>query len=844
MRFLKYTWAEIANSKRFSLFFILNLALGLFGFLALEFFKDSLQATLQERSRAVLGADLAIQARREFTDDERKVTETALPPGARMTPMVEIFSMAAGPNKRSALVQIKAVTAEFPFYGSIETNPKNLTTASLENENLAWIYPELVSQIGVNIGDTLKLGDAAFKIAGVVENDSASGISTSMAPRVYVGYKQFPKTNLLRHGSIAWRLQLFHLPAFDRLQLDQLRDDVFSKFTSADVQVYTHENASEQMGRLLARLNDFLGLAAVVALFICALGIGFLCHTFLLGRLKSIAILVSLGMSHRRALLLHILQVSLLAAGGALVAGLLALLAIPFFQSMAARFVDFDIVFYPRPSYLLLTVVSCIAGSLLVLLPLILKIRRFKPVALLQDQVMEMPPWDLISLLGFLPLIAAFYGLSVWQMHSLKGGSIFFAAFLGAVLVFYGIGFAVIPLIKYLPRTQWLPLHWALRDLGRLKFATISCFLALSVSLLLLNLIPQIEQSIREEIKNPESSKLPGLFLFDIQEEQVASIESVIQKHKVVLRDLSPLVRARLTSVNGDAFDKGAGADKGRSREEEQEMRFRNRGFNLSYREKLSAAESILEGRDFSATAGSMAELSVEDGFADRLGLKIGDVLQFDVQSVPIEGRIVNLRKVRWTSFQPNFFVLFQPGFLEGAPKTFLATLPKLPLTEKTQLQNDIVDSFPNVSMIDIARLVERLQDIVFHISWSLKIMLILTLAVGFSVLFSIATQQAATRKWDIGLLKALGGSRASIAQSLLLQFSAIAFLASAFGFLLSLVFSYVISKFLFNNLWLFNWTTPALLMASSIAATALITWISVARSLRFEPRELLSRGS
>ena len=231
-----------------------------------------------------------------------------------------------------------------------------------------------------------------------------------MAPRIYISTEQFPKTELLKQGSIAWHQTLFHLPRLDKRALDEVRDRIYRQMPSADVQVYTHEHASEQMARLLKYLDDFLGLAALVSLFICALGIGFLCFTFLQGRLKNIAILVSLGMSHRRALFRHALQIVMLAALGSLVAGTLALAALPFFQGMARQFVSFDIVFRARPAQLVLVLGACLSGSLLVLLPLILRVRRVKPTALLHEQALAMPPWDAWSLAGFLPLVAAFFG--------------------------------------------------------------------------------------------------------------------------------------------------------------------------------------------------------------------------------------------------------------------------------------------------------------------------------------------------------------------------------------------------------------------------------------------------
>ena len=181
---------------------------------------------------------------------------------------------------------------------------------------------------------------------------------------------------------------------------------------------------------------------------------------------------------------------------------------------------------------------------------------------------------------------------------------------------------------------------------------------------------------------------------------------------------------------------------------------FRNRGFNLSYRKELSESERIVQGKEFSGvfdeSKGDLAEISVEKRFAKRLGFKMGDVLKFDIESIPIEGKIVNIREVKWTSFQPNFFVQFQPGVLEMAPKTFIATIPSLPLEKKHHIQDRLVRELPNISMVDVSRIVKRINEIIEQMSWALTFMSILCLFSGFVVIFSIANHQARTRRWEI----------------------------------------------------------------------------------------------
>ena len=177
---------------------------------------------------------------------------------------------------------------------------------------------------------------------------------------------------------------------------------------------------------------------------------------------------------------------------------------------------------------------------------------------------------------------------------------------------------------------------------------------------------------------------------------------------------LSPLIRARLVSVNGEPFQREMD-DSNRqmlTREEERERRFRSRGLNVSYRPDLFNSEKIVAGtplsNDYDFDSGLPAEISIEERYASRLDLEMGDLLVFDVQGIPVEGKIVNLRQVKWNSFQPNFFILFQTGVLEDAPASFLGSVSGLDAASRISVQTRIIKEFPNVSVIDVTRIVGR----------------------------------------------------------------------------------------------------------------------------------------
>src|SRR5690606_5358774 len=244
-----------------------------------------------------------------------------------------------------------------------------------------------------------------------------------------------------------------------------------------------------------------------------------------------------------------------------------------------------------------------------------------------------------------------------------------------------------------------------------------------------------------------------------------------------------------LEQVNGQPFQKRKLDEKEFTREEENENRFRNRGFNLTYRQELTESETLISGRAFSpASQGSIPEVSLEQRFAKRLDLGIGDKLTFDIQGIPIEALVVSLRKVRWTSFQPNFFIQFAEGILQDAPKTHLLTLPAMSMEKKMDLQNQVIDAFPNVSIIDVTKLVERLSELLNQMSVTLQILALVTLIVGAFILFTVATFMAEERKADVAIMKAIGVKFRRIQSLFIFEFSIPVFLASLFGILISIV--------------------------------------------------------
>ena len=842
-------WREIRNSRSFCLFYAINLALGLVGFLTVDSFKTSLEHKVSKESKLLLGADLAIRARRDFTPEELKSVNDRLPLSAETIEVVDFFSMAAGPEGKSRLVKIVAMDPGFPFYGSFKLKLEGTVEGSkqtlMHQRKLAWAYPELESQLGAGLGEEVKIGEAGFRISDFVIKDSGLQFQPAeLAPKIFISKTFLGETNLLQTGNTAFRNLLIKLPpGTEQAKVEHVLSQALS---APEIRIYTHQKAGHRAGRLLRYLSDFLSLVSLVALFLATLGSGYLFHSFLTKRTIDVAILVSLGSTRKKATLTYLIQLGLLGIIAALPALLATFLFLPILASALEGIAPGEIeVFLGWKSTALAFLVAIFAGWVIAL-PSLRKLTRLNPLALFQEAAQPGSQPGGKAFLFFIPAIFAFWGLTVLQSDSWKLANLFF----GALLVSASVLFSLCILgLKALTRTfhnSRLPLRLAARSLARNRSSSITGFLALGLGVLLLSLIPQFQYSLEKEIGLDEpESKLPKLFLFDIQEDQVEPLVNLLDEKGKPLRNLTPWVRGKLLKVKGEDFEKIADKNpESTDPDDQRRNRFRNRGFNLSYRDHLLESEEILDGRmvtsEYDPNSTRPVEISVEQKYAESLDLDLGDQLEIEVGGVPILAEIVNLRRVRWTSFQPNFFVQMQPGVLDKAPKTFIGTLNNITQEEKKDLQDALVEEFPTISILDVERTGRTILSIVRQMTWALQIMAGLSILAGLTILFSVSREKAHKLRWELNLQKVLGASFSDLRNQVRLEFGMLGLFASLIGASLSALVSYVFAEVIFDRVWSFHWGLPCAITLAVVALSVLTAEIAAKKVLKMKPAYLL----
>lgn len=853
---LGFAVREIIRNKVFTILFIVNLSFGLSGIAFIEQFKAVFTNLMQERSLAILGSDLAINSRFKIEQDVVSDILAVLPEGTQTVSLEGLFSMARGlggekPGELARLVSLTTIDKGYPFYGNIileksRSAPKPGLLAP--DQNSVWVYPELLNMLGANIGEKIAIGKGEFTISDVVVEDPGQTMRMAgIAPKIFISPQGLARAELIGEGSTVRYATYFKLPESESANRLAWGKQIEAKLSGTDLRVVTPTKASEQLARGLDYLSDFLGLVSLVALFLASVGLFYLYRSYLASKRRELAILNFLGLKNQQIVKTFSLHLCLLGTIGTALSLLLINFLFPPIIDVINGMLPFELSSSLGVRAIISTVTVGLGGTLLLCLPLILPLTQTKAIDLLRDKIGARSVLSVKRAMLFLPWVLFCYGLALWMANSFRVGSLFMGLIALVALLLFPLGSLFLRyLASHLGGEIRLSVRLAIGYLSRFRFATLSLFFALSLSTLLLHLIPQLEGNLKREFLAPEGVGLPSLFLFDIQEEQKGPFEEMVQKEGASVRLMSPMVRARLTKVRGEPYRRGNDDQVDQTREEQEETRVRNRGLNLSYRSHLDASETIIDGRPFDGSyqeGKGPVEVSLEKRWAQRIGAGVGDPLTFEVFGMEIEGVVVNIRHVRWTSFVPNFFVVLQPGVLEDAPKTYLAALNEMDKAKKDSFQAQLFKGFANVSAIDVSQIIDRMLSIMGQMALALKIMSVLSLVVGLLVLYSLVNHQMRERARDLVLLKVLGGSSRLIKASVRWQLFMLSGFSAVFALALSSAVVWILARELFEGLQTFNIYLTIIIGLTVVILSLVVGEISARKWLALRAREALQEA-
>jgi putative ABC transport system permease protein len=753
-------------------------------------------------------------------------------------------------DKVAKLAQIVAVDGAYPLYGRFRypgTLSHALVISSLQRERTLLMSRETARFFGIQPGQTLKIGQAEYRADYFFEQDPSSELTTLvLAPKIYLGLPQVRDSGLIRFGSRITYKHFIRLPAtadaaqvFARLDLALAGDSG----KMSDIRVSNTLDINRRLGRVVEYFSGFLGFASMVALLLSGMAASYLFREHQQARLKETAILLGLGASRWQCLTLSTGQVSLLGSVAATVSVFLAWVLLPFFGRLFTGLIPPDLHLTLDPVSALVTLLVGGLGSLLFCLPVYRRLLRVRPLYLLQEEAGTGTAdngkiWSLFA--STLPALLMLSLLAASLSGSLQQGALFTVGLVALILLFSLLAGLLLSGCRRWSQTSSLTGRIIWRNLYRNRLSTIAVFVALATVMLLVNLVPQIEKGLSAEIGQPEDTERPVFFLVDIQEEQQQPLRALFQGSRLVLSPLAPMVQGRLVSINAVPFTQWRSQHRGA-----EGAMFRRTEFNFSSRDALDASETVVKGPPMSASSWSEQtkqpfEISMEQQFSERLGVTIGDQLVLDIQGITLAGRIVNLRKVRWNSFQPNFFMLVQKGVLDEAPKTYLASVSRVEAAEKQEVMNQLANQFPNISVLDVTRTVAQLDAIAGKLTGSLQFMTGLALAAGLMAVASIARQETLRREREINLLRVLGAGIGRIRMLVMLEFGFLGGAAALVAVLVSYGGAYGVAWLMFDKIWRFQWQSGILLLLATPLICAVIPLLAANSVIRRKPVALL----
>ena len=783
---------------------------------AVGFFADRMSHGLTRDARQLLGGDAIVSsdqpAPESFVLKAREL-------GLRVATSTSFPSMGRAPDAKggaSRLVGVKAVSDTYPLRGQMRLSAGNGTPESnvvrAPEKGSAWVDAALLDAIGLKVGDTLLLGDAGLRITQVIviEPDRGAGFM-SFAPRVMLNQADLAATALVQPASrITYRLAVAD-PAG--------RDSGVSAFTAwaeaqikrqslRGIRVESLEAGRPEMRQTLDRAEKFLNLVALLAALLAAVAVGIGSRDFAVRHLDDCAMLRVLGLPQRTIALQYGVEFALVGLLASVVGVALGFAVHHVFVWLLAGLVDASL-----PAATLWPALFGIGvGATLLLgfgLPPVLQLAQVPPLRVIRRDVGALKPASIAVLaaggMGFVALLLA-------VSSDLKLGLIAVGGFAAAVALFALCSWIAVSLLRRaVPDSgapRWLVL--ATRQIAaRPAFAVLQVS-ALSVGLLALVLLVLLRTDLISSWRKATPPDAPNRFVINLQPEQGEAFKKRLNEGGVTQFDWYPMIRGRLVAINGKAVSPEALTD-------ERAKRLVDREFNLSHAAQLPPHNLVSAGVWTPDEAGG---LSVEDGLAQTLKLKLGDTLRFDLAGQSAEGRISSFRKVDWGSMRVNFFVMFPTAQMADAPVTYIAAFRAPPENGTgASFDNALSREFPNITNIDISASIGQVQRVLDQVVRAVEFLFGFTLAAGLVVLFAAITATREARTREFAVMRALGASGKLLAQVQRAELLGVGALAGVLASVAAGAVGWALARYVFE----FSWNPSPLVPLAGAVAGALL---------------------
>lgn len=775
-------------------------------------FAERLQSAMQLSAGEFLAADLVLSSSEAPSAEQLKTVQSS---AVKTSQTVQFASMLAT-EKDLQLASVKAVDSSYPLRGSLRSrqqmNAEELSGGRPQPGEV-WLDSELIIALELELGDSIEIGAARFKVARVLtyEPDRAGNL-LSFTPRAMINFADLPATDILQPGS---RVSYRQLWSGDAQTIARVRQDLQNTLLPHQ-RIEGLADGNQQVSSALERAASYLNLASLAAILLAGVAVALSANRYARQRFDQAALLRCFGLSRKHTLWLFCLQLLVLALLASLIGTLIGWLTQFALFELLADLLPEDI-----PAGSLKPFIAGIATSIVMLagfaLPPLIALGRIAPLRVLRRDLIPIAPatWLLYGSV-FIALAALMWqlNLDIRLTTALLLGGTGAAAVLGAGL-FFGL-----KSIRFWLAKRSLAWRLSLGHLLRYPLNSVGQIMAFALILLSMALIVLLRSELLDNWQAQLPEQAPNHFAINIISAQQPDFSATLSEISSNAAPLYPVILGRLTQINGQAATELINP-------QARVMRTLQRDLNLTWTDQLPKDNEVVKGDWWSSskplnTADSPYHVSVESDLAKQLNVDVGDQLTFHIGGTDYLARISSLRSVDWNSMQPNFFVIFDPQQMGNVAHTYMTSFY---LPENSEQQRIALSkAFPSVSILQVDAVLRQLRDILAQVTLAIELILLFVLAAGVTVLVAGLHSTLTERVQQGALIRALGASRKLLAQSQRNEFALIGACSGLLAWLGCEISSYILYSFAFN----LPWQPHPWLVALPVIGALLITTVGM----------------
>ena len=783
-------WRDLRSGELRLLIVAVTLAVA--SLTAVGFFADRLKGGLQRDALQLLGGDAVL---RSDNPTPAVFIEKARSLGLDVVQTMTFPTMGRASEAQGGatkLVALKVVEAGYPLRGKLRLadqpgGPETVVQA-IPAPGEAWVEAGVLDAIGLKIGDTLLLGDAQLRLAKIIVNEPDRGAGfMSFSPRIMINRADVDATGLVQPASrLTYRMAI----AGEKAPVKSFVTWAEKELENREVrgaQLDSLQGGRPELGQTLARAEKFLNLVALLAALLSAVAVALAARGFAANHLDDCAMLRVLGVSQRTIALSYAFEfilIGLLASGLGVAAGFSVHYV---FVALLAGLVNAAL-----PAATVWPVLFGMGMGLTLLLafglPPVLQLAQVPPLRVIRRDVGGLKPASVgvlgLGVVGFATLLLA-------ASSDLKLGLIAVGGFAGAVVVFASLSWLAVKALRAsvneTTAPRWLVL--ATRQISARPAYTVVQVSALAVGLLALVLLVLLRTDLISSWRQATPKDAPNRFVINVMPDQGDAFTQALRDGGVQKFDWFPMIRGRLVAINGqevlpEQYD------------DDRAKRLIDREFNLSNSAVKPEQNEVVAGRWTEEEPGA---ISVEQGIAETLGLKLGDSLKFDIGGVPVESKITSLRKVDWGSMRANFFVMYPVQLLPDVPTTYMSAF-KAPDT--AGFDNALVRSFPNITTVDMTATIAQVQRVLDQVIRAVEFLFGFTLIAGLIVLFAAVSATREERAREFAIMRAVGASSDLLRKVQRAELIGVGLLAGFLASVVAVAVGWAMARYVFDFAW------------------------------------------